>query len=72
MDADEAFVEVARERVPSADIVVGDMHALPYDNDCFDVVTGLFGSWAAGRAAASRPRRGGAAEPTVGDVAIGQ
>ena len=41
IDADEAFVEVARERVPSADIVVGDMHALPYDDDCFDVVTGF-------------------------------
>jgi SAM-dependent methyltransferase len=41
IDADEAFVEIAHERVPSADIVVGDMHALPYDDDCFDVVTGF-------------------------------
>jgi SAM-dependent methyltransferase len=41
IDADEAFVEVARERVPSAEIVVGDMHALPYDDDCFDAVTGF-------------------------------
>jgi len=41
IDADEAFVDVARERVPSADIVVGDMHALPHDDDCFDIVTGF-------------------------------
>jgi SAM-dependent methyltransferase len=41
IDADEAFVDSARERVPSADIVVGDMHTLPYDDDCFDVVTGF-------------------------------
>jgi len=41
IDADAAFVERARERVPSADIIVGDMHTLPYDDECFDVVTGF-------------------------------
>jgi SAM-dependent methyltransferase len=41
IDADPAFVEVARERVPNAEIVVGDMEALPHDDECFDVVTGF-------------------------------
>jgi SAM-dependent methyltransferase len=41
IDANEAFVDIARNRVPSADVVVGDIHALPYDDDCFDVVTGF-------------------------------
>jgi SAM-dependent methyltransferase len=41
IDADAAFVELARERVPNAEVVVGDMGSLPHDDDCFDVVTGF-------------------------------
>ncbi|HUO74400.1 MAG TPA: class I SAM-dependent methyltransferase [Solirubrobacteraceae bacterium] len=41
IDADATFVEVARERVPDAEVVVGDMETLPHDDECFDVVTGF-------------------------------
>jgi SAM-dependent methyltransferase len=41
LDASEALAELARERVPSADVRVGDMEALPYEADNFDVVTGF-------------------------------
>jgi SAM-dependent methyltransferase len=41
IDASEALIEHARRRVPEADLRVGDMEALPFANDGFDVVTGL-------------------------------
>lgn len=41
LDASEALVELARRRVPEADIRVGEMEALPYDDDTFDLVTGF-------------------------------
>jgi SAM-dependent methyltransferase len=41
MDASEALVELARKRVPEADIRVGEMEALPYEDDRFDLVTGF-------------------------------
>jgi SAM-dependent methyltransferase len=41
IDAAEALVELARKRVPQADIRIGDMEALPYDDDTFDLVTGF-------------------------------
>jgi SAM-dependent methyltransferase len=41
LDASEALIDVARERVPGADLRVGDMEALPYDDDTFDLVTGF-------------------------------
>jgi SAM-dependent methyltransferase len=34
-------VAIARERVPDADVRVGDMEELPFDDDTFDVVTGF-------------------------------
>jgi SAM-dependent methyltransferase len=37
----EALIGLARERVPDADLRVGDMEALPYDDDTFDLVTGF-------------------------------
>lgn len=40
-DASRALVEIARRRVPAADLRTGDMQALPYEDDCFDVVTGF-------------------------------
>jgi SAM-dependent methyltransferase len=41
IDASEALLALARERVPEADLRVGDMEWLPYDDDSFDLVTGF-------------------------------
>jgi SAM-dependent methyltransferase len=41
IDASEALVELARSRVPQADLRVGEMEDLPYDDDTFDLVTGF-------------------------------
>jgi len=41
LDASEALLEIARERVPEADLRVGEMERLPYDDDSFDLVTGF-------------------------------
>jgi SAM-dependent methyltransferase len=41
LDASEALLEIARERVPTADLRVGEMQALPWSDDSFDLVTGF-------------------------------
>ena len=41
LDASEALLELARRRVPDADLRVGDMEALPHQDDNFDLVTGF-------------------------------
>jgi SAM-dependent methyltransferase len=41
LDAALPAVEIARERVPDGDFRVGELEALPYDDDSFDVVTGF-------------------------------
>jgi SAM-dependent methyltransferase len=41
LDASEALLEVARSRLADADLRVGDMEALPFDDDTFDLVTGF-------------------------------
>jgi ubiquinone/menaquinone biosynthesis C-methylase UbiE len=41
LDASEGLLEIARRRLPGADLRVGDMQFLPYEDDCFDVVTGF-------------------------------
>ena len=41
IDASEALAEYARRRVPTADLRTGEMEALPYDDDTFDLVTGF-------------------------------
>jgi SAM-dependent methyltransferase len=41
LDASEALIEVAHERVPEADLRVGEMEALPFADDTFDLVTGF-------------------------------
>ena len=41
VDASEELVALARERVPEADVRVGDMQFLPFDDDTFDVVAGF-------------------------------
>jgi SAM-dependent methyltransferase len=40
LDATAALLEIARERVPQAELIVGDLEdPLPFDRDSFDVVT---------------------------------
>lgn len=41
LDASEALVEIARARVPGADIRIGDLEELPFDANAFDVATGF-------------------------------
>ena len=41
LDASEALIEFARRRLPAAEFRVGEMEALPYDDDTFDLVTGF-------------------------------
>jgi len=41
LDASEALLEIARERVPDADLSRGDLQHLPYVDDTFDVVCGF-------------------------------
>jgi SAM-dependent methyltransferase len=41
VDASQELVAIARERVPEADLHVGDMQFLPYPDDEFDVVAGF-------------------------------
>src|SRR5262245_5270613 len=41
LDASEALIAAARTRVPEADLRVGDMESLPYEDDRFDLVTGF-------------------------------
>jgi len=41
LDASEALIELARSRVPEADLRVGDMQFLPFADDVFDVVAGF-------------------------------
>jgi SAM-dependent methyltransferase len=41
LDASEALIAAARTRLPDADLRVGDMESLPYEDDTFDLVTGF-------------------------------
>lgn len=41
LDASPALLELARERVPDADLSEGEMQSLPYEHDSFDLVTGF-------------------------------
>jgi len=41
LDASAALIDLARERLPDADLRVGDMEALPYQDKSFDLVTGF-------------------------------
>ena len=37
LDASEALISIARERIPGADFRVGDLEALPFQDDSFDI-----------------------------------
>ena len=41
VDASAAFVDIARQRLPGRDFRVGEMEALPYPDNSFDVLTGF-------------------------------
>jgi SAM-dependent methyltransferase len=41
LDAAESLLDLARARVPEAHLHLGDMQALPFADDTFDVVTGF-------------------------------
>jgi SAM-dependent methyltransferase len=41
LDAAEALVRIARSRVPGGDLRIGDLEALPFPDDAFDLVTGF-------------------------------
>ena len=41
IDASEALIAVARERIPRARLEVGEMEELPFPDDSFDAVTGI-------------------------------
>ena len=45
IDASERLIAIARDRSPQADIRVGDMHDLPWDENSFDIVTSFRGIW---------------------------
>jgi uncharacterized peroxidase-related enzyme len=45
IDASTRLVEIARDRVPTGDLRVGDMHALPWGDGSFDAVTSFRGIW---------------------------
>lgn len=41
IDASEALIAIARERLPQADLRAGEMESLPYADGSFDAVTGF-------------------------------
>jgi SAM-dependent methyltransferase len=41
VDASEALIKLARERLPQADLRVGEMETLPHEEDTFDLVSGF-------------------------------
>ncbi len=45
LDAAEALIAIARARTPAGDLRVGDMFALPFGDDSFDVATSFNGIW---------------------------
>lgn len=57
IDASHRLVAVARDRSPEADLRVGDMHALPWADDSFDVVTSFRGIWGTTPDAVAEVRR---------------
>jgi SAM-dependent methyltransferase len=63
IDASEALIAFARERLPAADLRVGDMEALPYEDDTFDLVTGFTSFFFANDVVAALREAGRVAKP---------
>ena len=57
IDASPRLVAVAKDRSPEADIRVGDMHTLPWEDESFDVVTSFRGIWGTTPKAVEEARR---------------
>jgi SAM-dependent methyltransferase len=45
LDASEALLAIARARTPEGDFRIGDMFALPFEDDSFDAATSFNGIW---------------------------
>ena len=41
IDATPEFIEITKKRVPSANVIVGEMEDLPFDDKSFDIVCGF-------------------------------
>jgi SAM-dependent methyltransferase len=63
LDAAESLLDVARARVPEADLRAGDMQFLPYEDDFFDAVTGFNSFFFAADMAAALREAGRVAKP---------
>lgn len=57
IDASPRLVAVAADRNPDSDVRVGDMHALPWADQSFDVVTSFRGIWGTTPEAVDEVRR---------------
>jgi ubiquinone/menaquinone biosynthesis C-methylase UbiE len=57
LDASEALLAIARARTPEGDFRIGDMFALPFEDDSFDVATSFNGIWKGCEGALVQARR---------------
>jgi SAM-dependent methyltransferase len=69
IDSSEQLVELARARVPEAELAVGDLQELPYGDDAFDVVAGFNAFFFADDMVAALREAGRVAKPG-GEVVI--
>ena len=63
LDASEALVAFARTRLPEAELCVGEMEDLPWDDDTFDLATGFNSFFFANDMAAALREAGRVAKP---------
>jgi SAM-dependent methyltransferase len=68
LDASETLIELARTRVPEAELVVGDMQFLPYDDGTFDLVAGFNSFFFAADMVAALREAGRVAKPDAAVV----
>jgi SAM-dependent methyltransferase len=63
LDASDALIDLAGRRVADADLRVGEMEALPYEDDTFDLVTGFASFFFANDIVAALREAGRVAKP---------
>ncbi len=63
IDAAEALLAIARDRTPAGDFRQGDLEALPFEDDAFDLVTGFNAFQYAGDAARALREAGRVTKP---------